>query len=163
MRFLAKKAKDKEEPLEEDLLEGEEIESHYPSISKPKEEDSSKVSEPKVDAAEITTPKEELETEEEEEAPKYKYLDLKLIKGAGKNDYKVQVIGQSHGFLNAYVKHLLQVEGVKAAAYKVTQIDPPEIFVRIKDGYNIKNVLAKGIESLRKEVLEVQEVFKKLM
>jgi DNA-directed RNA polymerase subunit L len=61
------------------------------------------------------------------------------------------------------VKHLLNIEGVNAAAYQVTRIDPPMVFIRIEDGKKIKNIIHKGIEALRKEVTEVEKLFSKLM
>ena len=66
--------------------------------------------------------------------------------------------------LNILVKHLLLIEGVNVAAYKVTNIEPPTVFIRLENSkdYKIKDILYKGIESLRKEVIEVQKLFKKL-
>ena len=163
-----KKAKPKEteelDELEEDFPDDEVVESHYPEIG----DDAEKKTED-YDAGSDSTADEEDELgefdfeEELEEEIKYKYLDLRIAKGSGDNDYKVVVEGQSHGFLNIFVKHLLEVEGVNAAAYKVTQVFPPEIFIRIDDGYKIKDVLSRGIETLRSEVTETQKVFEKLM
>jgi DNA-directed RNA polymerase subunit L len=51
---------------------------------------------------------------------------------------------------------------VNSAAYKITRINPPEIFIRLEDGYKVKKILFKAIENLRAEVTEVQKVFKKL-
>jgi DNA-directed RNA polymerase subunit L len=51
---------------------------------------------------------------------------------------------------------------VNSAAYKITRINPPEIFIRLEDGYEVKKILFKAIENLRAEVTEVQKVFKKL-
>ena len=60
------------------------------------------------------------------------------------------------------MQHLLETEGVNSAAYKITKITPPEIFIRLEDGYKIKKILFKAIETLRTEVSEVQKIFKKL-
>ncbi len=53
---------------------------------------------------------------------------------------------------------------VNVAAYKVTNIEPPTVFIRLENSkdYKIKDILYKGIESLRKKVIEVQKLFKKL-
>jgi len=106
---------------------------------------------------------EEFELELEEEKPTYRFLDLKLTKGVNENDYELAVEGQSHGFCNIFVKHLLNIEGVNIAAYKVTRIEDPKIFIRLEKGYKIKEILHKGIENLREEVLDVQKLFQKLV
>ena len=170
---MAKKKVIPEEDEEElddfgkDLFDDEEIESEYPQVGK--NEKQQKPSEEKdltgLDEEDSELDEEDYEFEEPEgpEKPTYKYLGLALKKGEGKNDYKLLVKGQSHGFCNVLVKHLLNVEGVKAAAYQVTQIDPPVIFIRIDESKKIKNVIHKAIEALRKEVSEVEELFGKLM
>jgi len=71
--------------------------------------------------------------------------------------------GQSHGFCNILVRHLLDVEGVNVAAYKITNIDLPKIFLRIKEGYKIKDIIFKGISALSNELSSVEKVFSKLM
>ncbi len=112
-----------------------------------------------------TVPEEEpYEIEEEPRFPDYKYLKLKLTKTLNEDDYELRVIGQSHGFCNIYVNHLLNIEGVNAAAYKVTIIEPAQIFIRLKQDkkYKIKDILFQAIESLRKEVVETQNTFQKI-
>ncbi|MHA2288979.1 MAG: RpoL/Rpb11 RNA polymerase subunit family protein, partial [Promethearchaeota archaeon] len=105
---------------------------------------------------------EDFEIDTGPELPDYKYLKLGMNKGARDNDYTLTVEGQSHGFCNIFVQHLLDTEGVNSAAYKITRINPPEIFIRLEEGYKIKEILYKAIETLRAEVTEVQKVFKKL-
>ena len=60
---------------------------------------------------------------------------------------------------------MLDTEGVKAAAYKITGIVPPQIFIRLEDStkVKIKDIIFTAIESLREEVLQVQKLFQKLM
>ena len=150
-----------------DLFDGEEIESEYPQIGKNKEQQTPDQEEDLagLDDGEAGLEGEEDDFEEPEgpEIPIYKYLDLDLKKGEGENDYKLLVTGQSHGFCNVLVKHLLKIQGVKAAAYQVTQIDPPVIFIRIEEGKKIRNIIHKGIEALREEVSGVEQLFSKLM
>ena len=161
-------AKKKSEPKEEDELEEldddllEDDESVYPSLDRKngKIEDEDQFS---VEDDEILEEEYEYEVEELPKLPEYKYLNLTLSKGKKENDYKLGVEGQSHGFLNILVKHLLNIEGVKSVAYKVTRIDPPEVFIRLEDGYKIKQVLHKGIQLLRNDVNEVQKLFKVIM
>jgi len=86
-----------------------------------------------------------------------------LKRGFRDDDYTLSVEGQSHGFCNIYVQHLLETEGVNSAAYKITRIVPPEIFIRLEDGYEIKKILYNAIEKLRAEVGKVEKLFKKLM
>ncbi len=142
--------------LDDKLLDNEEIEMEYPKVEDKKE---------KVDDDSVSELDEEEEDfEEEEEEPRftdYKYLDLKLERGPGESDYELMVEGQSHGFLNIFVKHLLEIEGVNMAAYKVTGIEPPKIYIRLENlmDYKIKDVLYKGIEALRGQVAEVQKIF----
>jgi len=161
-----KKVEPKEEEAEdiEDFDDDEVIESHYPDVGKNEKfsSDDSPVNE-ELDTDEFIEGEEpEFEIEEEARFPEYKYLDLDLQQGLSENDYKLIVEGQSHGLCNIFVKHLLDIEGVKLASYKVTKISPAEIFIRIEEGYKIKDVLYKGIETLRTEVKGVQELFKKL-
>ena len=150
-----------------DLFDDEEIESEYPQLGKNEEQQTpaKKDDLAGLDEEESGLDEEEFGYEEPEgpERPTYKYLDLDLKKGEGKNDYKLLITGQSHGFCNVLVKHLLNIEGVKAAAYQVTRIDPPVIFIRIEEGKKIKNIIHKSIEALRKEVSEVEQLFTKLM
>ncbi len=107
---------------------------------------------------------EEFEIEEEPRFPDYKYLKIGINKELGENDYEISVEGQSHGFCNILVKHLLEIEGVSIAAYKVNNVELPKIFIRLENSndYKIKDILHKGIESLRAKVIEVQKIFKKL-
>ncbi|MFX0023217.1 MAG: RpoL/Rpb11 RNA polymerase subunit family protein [Candidatus Hermodarchaeota archaeon] len=160
-----KKATEKEEDDEEDLdefmeelLDDEEVESVYPKVEE--KEDMAAAPSPPEDIIE----EEEFELEEEPLFPDYKYLNLELNKGQSENDYELIIEGQSHGFCNILVKHLLNVEGVNMAAYKATNISPAQIFIRLENDkkYKIKDILHKGIDSLREEVLEVQKIFKKL-
>ena len=167
--------KKKVEPNEEDFddgdlddLEDEEIEIAVPTIAKKplteEKEDISLVKEVPSDEISDMEDLEELDYEfEEEEKPKYRYLNLTLNKGPNENDYELNVEGQSHGFLNVLVKHLLQIEGVNIAAYKVTRIEAPKIFIRLENGYNIKEILHQGIENLREDVTQVEKLFQKLL
>jgi len=158
-----KKAEPKEEDLDtddKDLLDDEEVESHYPDLSedsKPKEESVS------IDVVDDDDEEEEGFEIEPEPEPEYKFLTLAMKKGFRDDDYTLSVEGQSHGFCNIFVQFLLETEGVNSAAYKITKIVPPEIFIRLEDGYDIKKILYTTIENLRTEVGKVEKVFKKLM
>ena len=163
-------AKKKVEPKEEESdiddkvsVDDEEIESHHPDLSKDSKNGSDAVSE---DGSEKTDESEEeeegFEIEAGPEYPDYKYIKLSMEKSVSDNDYTLIVEGQSHGFCNIFVEHLLETEGVNSAAYKITKIVPPEIFIRLEDGYKLKKILFKAIETLRTEVTEVQKIFKKL-
>ena len=161
-----KKAEPKEENLEtddKDLFDDKEIESHYPDLSDDSKSKKESVSIDVVDEEDEEDDEEEGFEIEPEELPTYKFLTLSMKKGVRDDDYTLSVEGQSHGFCNIFVQHLLETEGVNSAAYKITIIDPPEIFIRLEDGYEIKKILYNAIENLRAEVGEVQKVFKKLM
>ncbi len=138
------------------------VESVYPDIDK-------KTSETDEATEESTSESEEdeydldAELDEQAEVIDYKYLKLVLRRKTLDNDYELDIIGQSHGFCNIFVNHLLIIEGVNMAAYKVTRIEPPKVYLRLNDGYKIKDILYKGIESLREEIVEVQKTFQKLM
>ncbi|MHA1671644.1 MAG: RpoL/Rpb11 RNA polymerase subunit family protein [Promethearchaeota archaeon] len=108
-------------------------------------------------------PEEEDFEEEIIEKKDYKHLKLELTKGLNENDHVLLIEGQSHGFCNALVKQLLPIKGVTSAAYRITSIKPPEVFIRLENGYKIRDILFEAIESLRNEVLETQEIFKELM
>ncbi len=160
-----KKAEPKEENLDtddKDLFDNEEIESHYPDVSNDSKSKEESVSIDVVDDEAEEEEEEGFEIEPEPE-PTYKFLTLAMKKGFRDDDYTLSVEGQSHGFCNIFVQHLLETEGVNSAAYKITKIEPPEIFIRLEDGYEIKKILYNAIENLRAEVGEVQKVFKKLM
>jgi DNA-directed RNA polymerase subunit L len=150
---MAKKKANKTEDKDD-----EEIENVYPKL-----EDAETV-ESISPSAEQADEEEEFELEEEPRFPDYKYLSLELIKGQNNNDYELIIEGQSHGFCNILVKHLLKTEGVNSAAYKATNIAPAKIFIRLENSksYKIKDILHKSIESLREEVIQVQKLFKKL-
>ncbi|MFX1259842.1 MAG: RpoL/Rpb11 RNA polymerase subunit family protein [Promethearchaeota archaeon] len=161
-----KKSKTKEEEedfddLDDDSFGGEDLENHYPKLEgkQVKESKGKEDLEEEIEGEE----EEEFELEPEVELPEYKHIGLDIKNGLNENDYKVIIKGQSHGFCNIFVKHLLNIEGVNIASYKITKLEHPEIFVRIENGYKIKDVLFKGIEALKKEVSDTQQVFKKLM
>lgn len=147
---------------DEDLFDDEELESHYPDLLKGTKSGNESLSEDLSEDDEELEFEEDFEIETGPELPDYKYLKLDLKKGVNENDYTLIVEGQSHGFCNILVQHLLETEGVNSAAYKITKITPPEIFIRLEDGYKIKKILLKTIETLRTEVAEVQKIFKKL-
>ena len=142
----------------DELLEDNEIESVYPKIKEKKEIETPNSLEESIDEEDM-----EFELEEESRFPDYKYLNLEIKRGVRDNDYELFIEGQSHGFCNILVKHLLNIEGVNIAAYKYTKIQPATIFIRLVKGYKIKDILHKGIELLREEIIEVQKVFEKLI
>ncbi len=154
------KDEDELDELVDELLDDEEIESVYPKLEEKEKVESISSS----DEDFIEEEEEEFEEEEEPRFLDYKFLDLDLIRGQSDNDFELIVEGQSHGFCNILVKHLLKIEGVNIAAYKSTNIEPSKIFIRLENSktYKIKDILHKGIESLRSEVVEVQKLFKKL-
>lgn len=146
-----------DENLEDDKLEDDELD--FPKIEKEPE----KVEESEGESDE-SEEEEDSDIEIEEEGPRfpdYVYLDLNLIRAHGDNDFELMVEGQSHGFLNILVKHLLETPGVTIAAYKITGIELPKIYIRLDNltDYDIKKVLFQATESLREEVVRVQKVF----
>ncbi|MBD3198056.1 MAG: hypothetical protein GF317_23600 [Candidatus Lokiarchaeota archaeon] len=160
--------KENEDSFEDELddleeFEDEEFGSVYPTIDKEAKETSTEEVEEDFSEVEDEELKEELDFayEEQEEEPTFKYLSLQILEAKGKDNYEVYIKNQSHGFLNVLVKHLLDLEGVSAAAYKKTDIDYPKIFIKLEDGYKIKEILRKGINNLQEEVLEVKEIFEK--
>jgi DNA-directed RNA polymerase subunit L len=158
-----KKVEPKEENLDiddKDPFDDEEVESHYPDLS---DDSKSKKETVAIDVVDEEEEDEDFEIEPEPELPDYKFLKLSMQKGNRDDDYTLLVEGQSHGFCNIFVHLLLETEGVNSAAYKITIIEPPEIFIRLEDGYEIKKILFNAIETLRAEVGKVEKLFKKLM
>jgi DNA-directed RNA polymerase subunit L len=152
------KEEEEEDDFDEDLFD-DGIADKYP-----KGGESSGSAEFSLDESESEEEEEfEFELEEPEVKKDYKHLKLEIKKGLNENDYVLLVTGQSHGFCNALVKHLLSIEGVVSSAYRVTVIKPPEIFIRLKNGSKINDVLFQAIEALRNEVKDVEKLFKKLM
>ncbi|MBN1215268.1 MAG: hypothetical protein JXA99_07460 [Candidatus Lokiarchaeota archaeon] len=157
-------AKKKEETNENDFddledLDDGEIESVYPKIEKSREKGSSEALD---DIDDDLEEEEEFEEPIQDKAPTYKYLDLDIVQKEGKKNYEIYIEGQSHGFLNVFVKHLLELEGVDIAAYKKNNIQSPMIFLKLKEGFKIKEILRKGINNLRDEIGQVQKIFKNL-
>lgn len=159
------------EEFESDEFEKEEFESEYPKIDKkpssvreyPSGEPLDKSEEGQLTEIEEAAPY-DLSAEAETKVRDYKHLKLSLNKGKSEKDYELTIEGQSHGFCNVLVKHLLATEGVNIAAYKITSLTPPKVYIRLENGnYKIKDVVRKSIESLREEVLEVQKLFNSLM
>lgn len=150
-----------EEDLEEDVLEDDELD--LPKVKKKAETVEESESDENGDG------EEDLDFEpEEEEEPRftdYVYLDLNLKRGPGDSDFELMVEGQSHGFCNILVKQLLDVPGVEIAAYKITGIVPPQIYIRLDNlsDYDIKKILFQAIENLREKVGEAQKLFQKLL
>jgi len=154
-----KKSVEPEEDLEDDLsdLEDDKFESVYPEVNSKAQD---KVNETDLED-ELAEEEYEEDLEEQPEILDYKFLKLNLIRKTLENDYELDIIGQSHGFCNVFIRHLLNIEGVNMAAYKITNIDPAKIFIRLDNKkYKIKDILHKGIESLREDVLEVKNLFK---
>lgn len=149
---------DEIDDLVDELFEDNEIESIYPKIKEKEEIEGPTSLDESIEEEDM-----EFELEEEARFPDYKYLNLEIKRGVGDNDYELFVEGQSHGFCNILVKHLLTLEGVNLAAYKYTKLEPATIFIRLEKGYKIKDILHKGIELLREEVISVQKVFEKLI
>lgn len=160
-----KKSVEPDENLEEDLsdLEDDKFESVYPEVTS-KTQDKVKDTDLDAELAEDEVDEEEEDELEDEDLPEiqdYNYLKLNLIRKTLENDYELEIIGQSHGFCNTFIRHLLNIEGVSIAAYKDIRIEPSKIFIRLENKkYKIKDILFKGIESLREDVLEVQNLFK---
>ncbi|MFX1479187.1 MAG: RpoL/Rpb11 RNA polymerase subunit family protein [Promethearchaeota archaeon] len=160
-----KEEEDELDDIEDDFLDDEEIIGEYPKVSKKSKKSTASSPTDEDNFEEISEEDLDFEIEEEPRFPSYKHLSLSLKQASGDNDYELTIEGQSHGFCNILVKHLLGTEGVEAAAYKVTGIEPPKVFIRLEPSKNktIKDILYDAIESLRKEVLEVQKLFQKLI
>ncbi len=149
-----------DDELEKDLFEDEEIESVYPKIKKEGDTEIDDITETKTETEDEEF--EDLDLDQEPKAPEYKYFNLSITRGATENDYELICEGQSHGFCNIFVKHLLETEGVVIAAYKMTGIVPPQIYIKLKKGYKIKKILNEGVESVRAEVKKTQTLFQKI-
>ncbi len=170
--------KDKDEDIEgiDDLVD-EEIQSVYPKfvseegeVDEVEEIETEPIPEPlegEEGVEEVLEEEfeEDLEfaLEEEIEIPQYKYVDLEIAHGRGANNYEVIVKGQSHGFLNLFIKHLLNSESVKLAAYKKNNIEQPRLFIRINEGYKIKEALREGINAINSEISKVEKEFISLL
>ncbi len=172
---MAKKKKEATKESDDEKLsdfDDGEVEATYPKLEKKakelKKEEEAIPAPPVQDGAipeEELMSKEELEAEleEDKEIQDYKYLKLSLIKKDKEGDYELVVHGQAHGFCNILVKKLLSTEGVVMSAYKTTNIEPSKIFIRVNEGYKLKDILNKSIESLREDVLQVKELFQKII
>jgi DNA-directed RNA polymerase subunit L len=151
--------------LDDDISELEDEDIVLPKIEKEDPEKEEEVAE--TPAVEFEAEDEDLDllTDEQPEllVKDYKFIKPDIVKGVNEFDYELIMEGQSHGFCNILVKHLLKIEGVNIAAYKITNIDNPKIFLRIQEGYKVKDIIFKGIAALQDEVSSVEKVFAKLM
>ena len=154
-----KKSPTKKEDLEdfEDDLFSSNIKEKDPDIESEEED---KQQEETLEEDILPEDAEEIQKIPVEEEKFYKYLNLKLKK-IRERDYELIVLGQSHGFCNILIKYLLNVEGVEIAAYKSTTIEPSKVFIRLKNGYNIKKIISEGISLLEQDVIKLQKVFNK--
>ena len=170
---MAKKKKEESEEeelpdFEDDISDLEDEEIALPKIEKKEPEKEEEIAEtPTVDsgAEEGEDDEYDLLTDEEPEViiKDYKFVKPNIVKGVNEFDYELIMEGQSHGFCNILVKHLLDIDGVNIAAYKITNIDHPKIFLRIQDGFKVKDIIFKGISALQDELTVVEKTFSKLM
>ena len=170
---MAKKKKEESEEeelpdFEEDISDLEDEEIALPKIEKKEPEEEEEVAQTPAVSSETGEGEEDeydLLTDEEPEViiKDYKFIKPNIIKGVNEYDYELIMEGQSHGFCNILVKHLLNIDGVNIAAYKITNIDLPKIFLRIQEGFQIKDIVFKGIAALKDELDSVEKVFSELM
>lgn len=148
------KKKETIDELDEDLFTSD-VDEEFPDLE-PKEDDKDlgDLKEEEIESEKIYEKIEEIEEDYR------KYMKLKLLKKR-ENDYELIIDGQTHGFCNIFIKYLLMVEGVDMAAYKSTTIDPAKVFIRVKNGYNVMDLISKSIDMLETEVVKMQKVFKK--
>jgi len=166
-----KKEESEEEELpdfEDDISDLEDEEIALPKIEKKETEEEEEVAQTPEVSSETEEGEEDeydLLTDEEPEViiKDYKFIKPNIIKGVNEYDYELIMEGQSHGFCNILVKHLLNIDGVNIAAYKITNIDLPKIFLRIQEGFQIKDIVFKGIAALKDELASVEKVFSELM
>ena len=170
---MTKKKKEESEEeelpdLEDDISDLEDEEIALPKIEKKEPEEEEEVAQTPEVSSETEEGEEDeydLLTDEEPEViiKDYKFIKPNIIKGVNEYDYELIMEGQSHGFCNILVKHLLNIDGVNIAAYKITNIDLPKIFLRIQEGFQIKDIVFKGIAALKDELASVEKVFSELM
>lgn len=150
---------DVEEELEDEKLEELKIDDKskapavpvtVPSPMIPKAAPVKKTSSPMVlTKDDVEKPEEEIE--ETEKKRDYKHLEIN-IEEIAKDEYIVYILHQSHGFLNYMVSKLLKIKGVVFAAYKISSIDHPNIYIKIDGTKDIKNILNEVIKIMRIEI-----------
>ena len=169
---MAKKKKEESEEeelsdLDDDIADLEDEEIALPKIEKKEPEKEEEIAPAPAVSSEIDEEDEDYDllTDEEPEViiKDYKFIKPNIIKGVNEFDYELIMEGQSHGFCNILVKHLLDIDGVNIAAYKITNIDHPKIFLRLQDGFKVKDIINKGISALQDELSTVEKAFSKLM
>lgn len=169
---MAKKKKEESEEeelsdLDDDIADLEDEEIALPKIEKKEPEKEEEIAPAPAVSSEIDEEDEDYDllTDEEPEViiKDYKFIKPNIIKGVNEFDYELIMEGQSHGFCNILVRHLLDIDGVNIAAYKITNIDHPKIFLRLQDGFKVKDIINKGISALQDELSTVEKAFSKLM
>ena len=169
---MAKKKKEESEEeelsdLDDDIADLEDEEIALPKIEKKEPEKEEEIAPAPAVSSEIDEEDEDYDllTDEEPEViiKDYKFIKPNIVKGVNEFDYELIMEGQSHGFCNILVRHLLDIDGVNIAAYKITNIDHPKIFLRLQDGFKVKDIINKGISALQDELSTVEKAFSKLM
>jgi DNA-directed RNA polymerase subunit L len=87
----------------------------------------------------------------------YKYLDVRIDEVV-KNEYKIAIYNQSHGFCNFLISKLLNINGVLFAAYKKTSLEPASVDLRIEAGKDVKKILKEGIDKMRDDLKMMQKL-----
>jgi DNA-directed RNA polymerase subunit L len=88
---------------------------------------------------------------EQEEEQQYKRIGVKIDE-VSKNEYRIAVLNQSHGFCNYFVSKLLNTPGVAFAAYKFTSLEPASIDIKTDGSKEIKKILKEAIDKMRDEL-----------
>jgi DNA-directed RNA polymerase subunit L len=88
---------------------------------------------------------------QEEEDTNFKYLTVKIYEMA-KNEYKVIIVNQSHGFCNFLCSKLLNITGVQYAAYKFTSLESPALDIKLDGSKDIKKILKEVTDKMRDDV-----------
>ena len=150
-----------DEELEDSLLGGDDEAEKEPEVVVEKKKKTSKAAPEEAEAAPVEAPSEEPSApslpEEEKVKKDYKYLKSKLL-SEHFNTYRIEFVGESHGFLNLLNSKALQEKGVVFSAYKETSIDPPVLTVVTDGSITAMKVLNNVAESMKKDFLELKKV-----
>jgi len=157
---MAKK-KQKKEEIEEDLDEGLFGDDSLDDIGIVDSEEFMGEGEGPAIPADFKVPDEKLDVERrlkrklseelEETQENYKHLQVNII-SLGKNEYMVIIRHQGHGFLNYFTSKILKIKGVEYAAYKVTNLDHPRIYIHTDGSKEIKNILKEAVKKMKIEL-----------
>jgi DNA-directed RNA polymerase subunit L len=88
----------------------------------------------------------------------FRHVKVQIFELA-KNEFKVVIVNQSHGFCNFLVSKVLNIPGVLYAAYKLTSLEPAMMNIKTDGSKDIKKILREATEKMRDDLKILSKLF----